>query len=214
MDHQDQPRLRVVGDTSAQQSATQEPSISSSQPWEGMTIPLGKLSMDRQRELINRLFERMSVLYGSSFTHQWSGYMDNAEKLSVLRTSWRQEMAPFSPQEILLAFADMKAAFGLPPTIPQFSALCRARRRPTLMAALPAPEPVDEDALAMFREFAERLKRGDPLATADVTAPGDTPFYKRQWARDIVALDARGEYKGGPAGVAIARVALGSKRYE
>lgn len=70
-------------------------------------------------EVIERIFQRLVMLYGASFTRQWTG-VDPQQ----MKDTWARELAGFEPNEILRGL-DACRARPYPPTLPEFLQLCR-----------------------------------------------------------------------------------------
>ena len=103
----------------------------------GHVARLAELSTSRQSEWVDRLFARLSALYGARFADMWS-----ACDLAHVKEVWRSELADLAPEEVARG---VEATRGLkfPPTLPEFFALCRP--------------PIDEEAA--FREAVEQMRR-------------------------------------------------------
>lgn len=88
-----------------------------------MNTNLETSSTSRQPPLradwIERLFERMSGLYGARFADAWRG----VDPERVKRT-WAEELAGFSGDEIARGVTALKTR-DWPPTLPEFAKLCR-----------------------------------------------------------------------------------------
>lgn len=108
-----------------------------------------------RREYVDRIFERLTVLYGSRFRRRWDG-MD----IEVVKRSWALELGRFDLHPHAIAYAMEHLPPAEPPTVMEFRALCR-QAPPTKLAALPAPvnnnSPAAREALAKLRGLAARM---------------------------------------------------------
>src|SRR6478609_6817399 len=75
-------------------------------------------------EWISRLFSRFQAIYGNRVATMW-GDVD----LSEVRSVWADELSRFEAVDIKRALETMLIAYpDYPPTLPQFSAMCRDAR--------------------------------------------------------------------------------------
>ena len=91
------------------------------------------------RAWIERLFDRLSGMYGHRFTDMWAGIDPD----TVIET-WAAGLAGFSLEELLAGFTACGSR-DWPPTLPEFRKLCR-------------PPPSYE---AAFYEAADQIRRRD-----------------------------------------------------
>lgn len=110
---------------------------------------------------IGRLFGRMEALYGSLFLDRWK-HCDMAN----VRRVWAEELSGFHDQPAMLAHALRSLdSVPMPPTLPEFLALCRQAPRPQHLA-LPAPEvPVEvrKERARTVARLADGFGGRDPL---------------------------------------------------
>lgn len=107
---------------------------------------------------IERIFTRMSVMYGALFRERWRDC-----DLDEVKRVWAEELSSFSdnPECFGLALKAMVAECKFPPTLPEFVAICRKHySRPKLVALEHKLTPEDiERNRARAKEIAERLGR-------------------------------------------------------
>lgn len=137
-------------------------------------MPLRELSPEKRESWVERIFARMSAMYGRLFAEMWAG-----TELQTVKAVWADDLAPFSGQQIAWAMEQCKAR-DLPPTLPMFRSLCQQAPRPET-PALPPPRVPREVA----QERAQQLRKTAELAAR--RHAGDT-----SWARTAPADGARG----------------------
>lgn len=138
---------------------------------------------------VDRIFEKLTLIYGREFTSRWEGL-----PIAEVKADWAHELAGFAnwPEAIKYGLENMPADRA--PTVLQFRDMCR--KAPAKAAkALPEPKADPDRAKA---EIAKLRKRG----------PGEKPDPK-DWARRILARHEAGE-KLNPTSLRFAREALRS----
>lgn len=107
---------------------------------------------------IERIFTRMSAMYGALFRERWRDC-----DLDEVKRVWAEELSSFSdnPECFGLALKAMVGECKFPPTLPEFVAICRKHySRPKLVALEHKLTPEDiERNRARAKEIAERLGR-------------------------------------------------------
>lgn len=107
---------------------------------------------------IERIFTRMSAMYGALFRERWRDC-----DLDEVKRVWAEELSSFSdnPECFGLALKAMVGECKFPPTLPEFVAICRKHySRPKLVALEHKLTPEDiERNKARAKEFVERLGR-------------------------------------------------------
>lgn len=81
--------------------------------------------------LVERLFMRMSVLYGNRFADMWAGI-----DLDEVKKCWSDEISVFSITQIAGAVEGLKKT-NWPPTLPEFLTMCEGNKTITATAHLP-----------------------------------------------------------------------------
>jgi hypothetical protein len=129
---------------------------------------------------IDRLFDRLTLVYGRAFMAQWEGIPDR--QLQDLKTLWSDELSQFSERLESVAWA----LENLPPRAPnvvEFRNLCHSAPR--------APEAqLPEPAADKARVAAELSK------LADVKKAAKSAVHRhdhKAWAKTLIARDAAGE---------------------
>ena len=107
---------------------------------------------------IERIFTRMSAMYGALFRERWRDC-----DLDEVKRVWAEELSSFSdnPECFGLALKAMVGECKFPPTLPEFVAICRKHySRPKLVALEHKLTPEDiERNKARAKEIVERLGR-------------------------------------------------------
>lgn len=150
------------------------------------------------KHAVDRLFDRLSAVYGRDFTAKFDGVTVDAVK-----TAWANELRGFEKQFDAVSWALDNLPERCPNAV-QFKLLCR--RAPTeAAAALPSNAklrgPTPEER-AKLRAMAADIRRGTLFAK-----PG------RQWAYDLIACHEAGwrngqVFRSTPAALEMARDAI------
>lgn len=139
---------------------------------------------------IERLFVRLSAIYGSKMATMWG----DCPKADIM-DAWGEALASADPANVRSALAKVAERYpSWPPTLGEFMALCRNESTPQAhRQALPAPWPnVDQAVVAtVVGQFGSGTKK-DP----------------KDWARRILAEAEVGLYRL-PIGIEKAKEALG-----
>lgn len=123
---------------------------------------------------VDRIFDQLSLIYGSFFRARWAG-MDIAD----VKTNWAHELARFVGRPDAIAYALANLPTDQPPTVLQFRAICSSVPTPQGMPALPAPSQE-----GMLR-VAAALKAGmRARASQDALGPR---AWMRELERDVLA---------------------------
>lgn len=72
-------------------------------------------------ERINRLFLRMSVIYG----HIWISQFRQADYLKLAKQEWAETLSRFANVAVENAIKECRKQYEMPPTLPQFYQLCK-----------------------------------------------------------------------------------------
>lgn len=155
-----------------------------------LTTPIRELSPERRESWVERIFARMSAMYGRLFADMWAG-----TDLRQVKAAWAEDLGPFCGKQIAWAMEQCKAR-ELPPTLPAFRGLCQNAPRPEA-SALPAPRVPQEAAQArahQLRKSAEAIaQRQDFLGWARTP-----PAYGARgsaWERMIIDLAETGDVR-------------------
>lgn len=124
---------------------------------------------------VDRIFEKLALVYGQAFLARWRDL-----DLDAVKADWAHELAGFEQHPQAIAHALQSLPPEKPPTVLQFREL--ARRAP--LPELPRLESPPADPQRVASELAR-------LATARTTAAQAVDH--RAWARRILDRKARGE---------------------
>jgi hypothetical protein len=138
---------------------------------------------------IDKLFDRFATMYGKHWADQWAGI-----PLDRIKRTWAEDLAFASGEQMRKALDHCKTQCKFPPTCPEFVGLCKS-----FSAAYAQPALPDHRRAEMPPEIrAEIAKLFDPSKKRD----------PKDWARQVLAMEARGEYPH-QCGVEMAKRALG-----
>jgi hypothetical protein len=142
-------------------------------------------------EWIDRIFEKLTIVYGRDFMDRWRGL-----SIADVKTDWAHELAGFERWPEAIKFALQNMPPDKPPTVLQFREICRkapAKELPKL------PEPkADPDRLN--KAIAE-------LSVTKARFKAESNVDHKAWAKRIVARHAAGE-RINPTSLRFARDAL------
>ena len=145
---------------------------------------------------IDRIFEKLQLVYGSHFTGRWSG-----GSIEAVKADWAHELDGMESHPESIKHALQHLPVDQPPTVLQFRQLCRNAPTPP-SKALPAPE-VDKakaaQVLAQCRDVFAR--KGDHLDTLRELAESDArdgtfrgrkvTLAQRQTYRQALGMDRK-----------------------
>jgi hypothetical protein len=142
-------------------------------------------------EWVDKIFLKLTLLYGRDFVGRWEGL-----SIADVKTDWGHELSGFEdwPEAIAYALANLPA--GKPPTVLEFRDMARKAPRKALVE-LPGP-PADPARVAAELSKLAALTARRPALTGDMKA----------WARRLMALHDAGEALK-PIQLRFAREALG-----
>ena len=123
---------------------------------------------------VDRIFSRLTVVYGTEFTRRWEG-LDVAE----VKADWARELTGFQQSPRAIGYALENLPTSKPPNVLEFRAICLRGVHDNATAITYTPAPADPERVAA--EFAKI--RPQSQDNADMKA----------WARRLQARDADGE---------------------
>ena len=141
---------------------------------------------------IDKIFHKLTLLYGRDFISRWEGL-----EIADVKTDWGHELSGFQnwPEAIAHALATLPP--GKPPTVMEFRDLARKAPRKELIA-LPGP-PADPERVAA------ELKKLAAITGKSIAAPGRIDH--KAWAKRIIQRHEAGENIN-PTSLRFAREAL------
>lgn len=119
---------------------------------------------------IDRIFDKLTLVYGQAFLRRWQDI-----DLNAVKSDWGHELAGFAQHPRAIAFALENLPPERPPTVLEFKAMARRAPQPEV-PRLDAP-PADPDRIA--RELAKLA----PVRRALTGAPDRLGWAKRIQAR-------------------------------
>lgn len=152
--------------------------------------------MALQSELIDRLFVRLSAMYGMRFADMWRG-TDIAEVKRV----WADALGMFNTEQIAAGLRELTRDHPFVPSLPEFVALCRKSKEKlpyemSNVARLPSPADLNTP---------ETLSAHERCMATIAAFKARGPVNPRAWAYKILKLHSEGKYLGGPVGIENAR---------
>jgi hypothetical protein len=145
---------------------------------------------------VDRLFARMTAIYGREFSGKFDGTTPEAVK-----AAWAHELRFFERQLDSVAWAIEHLPEKCPNAV-QFRNLCNNAPVNNAVAMLPDQSPV-RGPTAAEREVLRSLS-ADIKANSIFARPG------RDWARGLIARNESGTHSATPVALAMARDALGT----
>lgn len=140
---------------------------------------------------VDKIFLKMTLLYGRDFVGRWEGL-----SIADVKTDWGHELSGFEDWPEAIAYALENLPSGKPPTVLEFRDMARKAPRKALVA-LPGP-PADP------AKVAAELAKLAALTARRLALTGDM----KAWARRLMARHDAGE-KLKPIQLRFAREALG-----
>jgi hypothetical protein len=123
---------------------------------------------------IDRIFDKLTLVYGQSFLRRWSDI-----DLNAVKSDWAHELSGFEHHPKAIAWALQNLPPDKPPTVLDFKFLAR-RAPPDELPRLEAPKADPERVAAELAKLAPVLKAPVQRANTD-------------WAKAIVARAEAGE---------------------
>jgi len=119
-------------------SENYQPSNLCSRPLDVTRTPSEDAARRLSDRLINRIWEKMSAIYGHRWVSAYGVHVDEFGQLSAAAETWAQGLSGLSREHLQHGFdALLKAGLEWPPTLPEFRDLCAARADvPDLAAAV------------------------------------------------------------------------------
>lgn len=105
--------------------------------------------MSLPRSWVDRLFEKLTLVYGRDFLDRWRDL-----DMDAVKADWAHELAGFKDHPEMLQYALQHLPAGFPPTVLQFREIAR-KCPPPKFQPLPAPA-VDP---AKVRELLDGVRR-------------------------------------------------------
>lgn len=121
--------------------------------------PLSALSASEVATVMDRLFQRMSMMYGSKLASMWEPLAGN---IDAVKRQWATALSPFSAVQMKRALDHMEqGGQPFPPTLPEFVSLVRQFRDVGTDPKLPPPrETRSPEVAAKVAEMLSRLRGG------------------------------------------------------
>jgi hypothetical protein len=121
---------------------------------------------------VESLFARMTACYGSLFADMWRD-----ADMNLVKQMWAAEMGRLTKEELKHGYESLMS-LPMPPTLPKYVQLCKAKEKPVLahLTALPAPKS------ELSREKAKEML--DKLGASEILK---SKTDHKLWAKRIIA---------------------------
>lgn len=149
--------------------------------------------------LIESIFARMLVRYGTAWTTRWQGI-----EIEAVKADWANELDGFDSIAIRHALEHLPEE--RPPTVAQFKANCYGRNKPSI-PLLPPPKVERKRVEGLIRQMHATQKERRPLqwahdlCTREKDGEDLTPVQMASWRKALAEAptDTLMEFKGIPA---------------
>lgn len=105
---------------------------------------------------VDRIFEKLTLVYGRSFIGQWDGV-----PITDVKADWAHELGGFHDKPDAIAHALKNLPADRPPNVLQFRAMCQKSPGP-VFKALPAPPQDEARVEAAIAQAWEILRKPKP----------------------------------------------------
>jgi hypothetical protein len=152
-------------------------------------VTVRQLSKEHQRVWIERIFSKLTAIYGDEFTRNWRG-IDSDE----VKGEWASALGGFEAQDIAAALAECRAQ-PKAPNLPEFSAMCRRHMINRVKVDLPPLTPEEKAAAAVVAEkVAEGMRANSDVKAGEYWLNGVLVTKYRTWAVNLLKREAAGEF--------------------
>lgn len=150
-------------------------------------VTVRSLSKDHQRAWIERIFAKLTSIYGDDFTRNWRG-IDPEE----IKAEWADTLGGFHAADIASA---LQACRSQPkaPNLPEFASLCRQNMNTRNTVTLAPLTPEERAAAAKVAETVAKAMSAKEANTKGYYVNGVLVTVFKQWAVNIVNREASGE---------------------
>lgn len=148
---------------------------------------LRELSTGMRSEWIERIFARLSGIYGSEFTYKWAD-VDN----DSLKAEWADALGGFHADDIAAALQACRAQ-PKAPNLPEFAAMCRQNMNTRKTVNIPPLAPEERIAAAKVAETIAKAMSAKEANTKGHMVNGVLVTVYKQWAYELMVREAGGE---------------------
>lgn len=153
----------------------------------GRSPAMRELSTEQRKDWIERIFARLSGIYGSEFTYKWAD-VDN----DGLKAEWGDALGGFHADDIAAALQACRAQ-PKAPNLPEFASLCRQNMNTRTTANIPPLTREDRQAAAKVAETVAKAMSAKEANTKGYMVNGVKVTVYKQWAVNLMEREARGE---------------------
>ena len=151
-------------------------------------VTVRSLSTEHQRAWIERIFSKLTSIYGDEFTRNWRGIDPDDVK-----DEWSSALGGFEAQDIAAALKECRVQ-PKAPNLPEFSAMCRRHMVTRNTVELKPLTPEEKAAAAVVAEkVAEGMRAGSAKKSGDYWLNGVLVTKYRAWAVNLLKREASGD---------------------
>lgn len=146
-----------------------------------------ELSTEQRKDWIERIFTRLSGIYGSEFTYKWAD-VDN----DALKAEWADALGGFHADDIAAALQSCRAQ-PKAPNLPEFASMCRQNMNTRTTVNIPPLKPEERVAAAKVAETIAKSMSEKEANTSGYMVNGVLVTVYKQWAVNLMRREAGGE---------------------
>ncbi len=154
---------------------------------DGTGVTVRQLSTEQQRAWIERIFSKLTAIYGDEFTRNWRGI-----DADDVKDEWSSALGGFEAQDIAAALTECRAQ-PKAPNLPEFSAMCRRHMANRVKVEI---KPLTKEEKAAAAVVADKVAEGfmsKEDKSGEYWLNGVLITKYRQWAVNLVRREASGE---------------------
>ena len=152
-----------------------------------LNLSIRELSTEQRKDWIERIFARLSGIYGSEFTYKWAD-VDN----DSLKAEWADALGGFHADDIAAALQACRAQ-PKAPNLPEFASMCRQNMNTRKTVNIPPLTPEDRVAAAKVAETVAKAMSAKDANTKGHMVNGVLVTVYKQWAYELMVREAAGE---------------------
>lgn len=146
-----------------------------------------ELSTEQRKDWIERIFTRLSGIYGSEFKYKWAD-VDN----DSLKAEWADALGGFHADDIAAALQSCRAQ-PKAPNLPEFASMCRQNMNTRTTVNIPPLKPEERVAVAKIAETIAKSMSAKEDNTQGYMVNGVLVTVYKQWAVRLMRHESGGE---------------------
>lgn len=151
------------------------------------SLTIRELSTAQQSDWIERIFKRLSAIYGQEFSYKW----ENTDP-GALKREWAEALGGFHAADIAAALQSCRSQ-PKAPNLPEFASLCRQNMNTHQKPAMAPLSSEDKAAAAKVAELVTKSLSAKEANTKGYLVNDVLVTIYKQWAVDLVKREAGGE---------------------